>query len=161
MDILNSMESQEVFIIHQMPTSTAFGVRVDNGEKVFINSKLAKKHAIEEEQVRTFILIPNAKIDIPWQAVGVSENAEEITPRVENANLEDRISEHFKKEDNQVASTSKVLADALDVDIVSMQSALARMHNAGEMTKAQVHCRGGQDKASWILWAPSADWYEL
>ena len=160
MDILNNMESQEVFIIHQMPTSTAFGVRVDNGEKVFINSKLAKKHAIEEEQVRTFILIPNAKIDIPWQAVGVSGNAEDIAPRVENANLEDRIVEYFNKEDNQVASTSKVLADALDVDVVSLQSALVRMHNAGGMTKAQVHCKGGQDKASWVLVAPSADWYE-
>lgn len=144
-----------------MPTGTAFGVRVDNGEKVFINSKLAKKHTVAEEQVRTLTLIPNTKVDTPWQAVGVSANAEEPTPRVEVANLEDRIEEYFQEEANQVASTSKVLADALDVDVVSVQTALIRMHNAGEMTKAQVHCKGGQDKASWVLWAPNTDWYEM
>ena len=161
MNILNNMESQEVFIVHQMPTGTAFGVRVDNGEKVFINSKLAKKHTVAEEQVRTLTLIPNTKIDTPWQAVGVGANHTETTPRVEIANLEDRIVEHFKEEANQVASTSKVLADALDVDVVSVQTALIRMHNAGEMTKAQVHCKGGQDKASWVLWSPNTDWYEM
>lgn len=144
-----------------MPTGTAFGVRVDNGEKVFINSKLAKKHTVAEEQVRTLTLIPNTKVDTPWQAVGVAVNAEETTPRVEVANLEDRIEEYFQEEANQVASTSKVLADALDVDVVSVQTALIRMHNAGEMTKAQVHCKGGQDKASWVLWAPNTDWYEM
>lgn len=161
MSIINNMESQEVFITHQMPTGTAFGVRVDNGEKVFITSKLSKKHTITEEQVRTLILIPNTKIDTPWQAVGVSGVHTEPTPRVEVANLEDRIEEHFKEEANQVASTSKVLADALEVDVVSIQTALVRMHNAGEMTKAQVHCKGGQDKASWVLWAPNTDWYEM
>ena len=144
-----------------MPTGTAFVVRVDNGEKVFINSKLAKKHTVAEEQVRTLTLIPNTKVDTPWQAVGVSANVEEPTPRVEVANLEDRIEEYFQEEANQVASTSKVLADALDVDVVSVQTALIRMHNAGEMTKAQVHCKGGQDKASWVLWAPNTDWYEM
>lgn len=163
MNILNSMESQEVFIIHQMDTGTAFGVRVDNGEKVFINAKLAKKHDISEEQVWPLTLIPNAnsKDDTPWQAIRVPVGAEEIVPRVENVGLEDRISEHFKEEDNQVASTSKVLADALEVDVVSVQLALVRMHDAGEMTKAQVYCRGGQDKASWVLWSPNTDWYEM
>jgi hypothetical protein len=29
------------------------------------------------------------------------------------------------------------------------------------MTKAQVHCKGGQDKASWVLWSPNTDWYEM
>ena len=173
MSIVNSMETQEVFITHQMPTGTTFGIRVDNNENVFINAKLAKKHAITEEEVRTLILIPNANNnpDTPWQAVGVSGVHTEPTPRVEvvgssrrvanPASLEDRIVEHFQGEDNQVASTSKVLADALEVDVMSVQTALTRMHNAGGMTKAQVHCKGGQDKASWVLWAPNTEWYEM
>ena len=64
MNIINSMEAQEVFITHQLPTGTAFGVRVDNGEAVFINSKLAKRagllHDIGKAPTKKF------KIPVGW-----------------------------------------------------------------------------------------------
>ena len=88
MSIINSMEAQEVFITHQMPTGTAFGVRVDNGEKVFINSKLSKKHAIAEEEVRMLIIIPNTKIETPWQAIGVSGDPTSLNKFVSNRRKE-------------------------------------------------------------------------
>tara|TARA_R110002072_G_scaffold16735_4_gene64964 strand:+ start:2014 stop:2547 length:534 start_codon:yes stop_codon:yes gene_type:complete len=168
MNIINSMEAQEVFITHQLPTGTAFGVRVDNGEAVFINSKLAKKHAVVEEQVLTLTLIQNNKADTPWQAIGgptpdqtIARRMVESTPRVEIADLEDCIERHFKRTANQAASTAAALAEKIGVEVTQMQTALSRMHNAGQMTKAQVHCRGGQDKASWVLWSPDASWYDM
>ena len=98
------MITAQVYIEHQLNTLTSFGVRADTGERVFINSKLAKKHSIAEEELRELVLLPNSdgeNTDTPWRAVGVSMNdAEttppvELTPRVEVAKLEDRIMDHF------------------------------------------------------------------
>tara|TARA_R110001592_G_scaffold332434_1_gene615821 strand:+ start:555 stop:1088 length:534 start_codon:yes stop_codon:yes gene_type:complete len=165
MNILDNMESQEVFIVHQMPTGTAFGVRVDNGEKVFINSKLAKKHTVAEEQVRTLILIPNTKIDTPWQAVGISgidsSHFEKPTPRVNTIDLEDRIVKYFREDENMHAIDAEKLAEALDVDVISMQKTLEYMHTAGEIKRAEVHCESGQHTPDWVLWSPHNEWFEL
>ena len=112
------------------------------------------------------VLLPNSGGDnanTPWKAMGVSmtetpKPAEE-TPRVEEAKLEDRIIEYFNIGENEAAITAPALAANMGVEDLQMQLALTRMHNAGDMAKAQVHVKGGQEKASWVLWAPSADWF--
>tara|TARA_R110000796_G_scaffold229834_1_gene347303 strand:+ start:298 stop:837 length:540 start_codon:yes stop_codon:yes gene_type:complete len=167
MSIVNSLESQEVFITHQMPTGTTFGIRVDNNENVFINAKLAKKHAITEEEVRTLILIPNANnnLDTPWQAVGISaidiSHFEKPTPRVNTIDLEDRIVKYFREDENMHAIDAEKLAEALDVDVISMQKTLKYMHTAGEIKRAEVHCESGQHAPDWVLWSPHTEWFEL
>ncbi len=160
------METVNVFIETQLETMTSFGVRVDNGEGVFIPARLAKKHNIVEEETRAMVLLPNVGDDAantPWKAMTMSmtettKPAEE-TPRVEVAKLEDRIMAYFDVVDNEHAITAPALAENLGVEDLQMQLALTRMHNAGDMAKAQVHVKGGQEKASWVLWAPSADWF--
>ena len=87
--------------------------------------------------------------------------ATEETPRVVVAKLEDRIVEYFKVEHNQFAQTAPALAKALGEDDLHMQSTLVRMHNIGEVAKAQVWARGTQEKASTVLWALSIDWFAM
>lgn len=164
------MITAQVFIEHQLDTNTSFGVRVDTGERVFVNSKLVRKHNIEEEQVRELTLLPNSNdthADTPWRAVGVSiqdaadHPVTDTSPRVEVAKLEDRIVAHFDVEDNQYPHKAAELADALDEEDLQMQMTLTRMHMAGEVAKAQVWAKGTQDKASFVLWAPNTEWFAL
>ena len=162
------MITAQVYVEHQLSTLTSFGVRADTGERVFINSKLAKKHSITEEELRELVLLPNSdgdNTDTPWRAVGVSMNdAEttppvELTPRVEVAKLEDRIMDHFAIEDNQYPHKASELADVLGEEDLQMQMTLTRMHTTGELAKAQVWAKGTQEKASFVLWAPETDWF--
>ncbi len=161
-----ALNAQEVYITARLDTDTSFGVRVDSGEQVFINAKLVRDKGLNAGDTRKLILTPNpsGKEDTPWQAIGVSIGdmaPEEPTPRVEEAKLEDRIVAYFDIGDNQVSITAPALAENMGVTEAEMQLALSRMHNAGEMAKAQVHVKGNQEKASWVLWSPSADWFSM
>jgi hypothetical protein len=161
---MNALNAQQVYITTRLDTDTSFGVRVDNGEQVFINAKLVRDKDLDAGDTRKLILTPNpsGKSDTPWQAIGISIEdtvPEKPTPRVEEAKLEDRIMAYFDVADNEHAITAPALAENMGVEDLQMQMTLTRMHNAGEMAKAQVHCKGGQEKASWVLWAPSADWF--
>lgn len=160
------METVSVFIETQLDTRTSFGVRVDNGESVFINARLAKKYDIVEDETRAMVVLPNVGSDsdkTPWKAMSVSmtdtPKAVEPTPRVEKAKLEDRIMELFDEENNQYPHRASELADALGEEDLQMQVTLSRMHMTGEIAKAQVWAKGSQEKASFVLWAPSTDWF--
>lgn len=161
---MTALNAQEVYITTRLGTDTSFGVRVDNGEQVFINAKLVRDKGLDAGDTRKLIITPNpsGKSDTPWQAIGISIDdtaPEKPTPRVEVAKLEDRIMDYFDVADNEHAITAPALAENMGVEDLQMQMTLTRMHNSGEMAKAQVHCKGGQEKASWVLWAPSADWF--
>ena len=161
------MISEKVYIDTQLETKTTFGVRVDTGEGVFVNAKITKKHDIQEGEVRELVLVPNpdnGENTCVWRAIGVSMNdttpaVEPDTPRVEVAKLEDRIADYFRDEENQFAHTARMLAEELAVSDTEMQLTLSRMHNAGEITKAQVWKQGGKDKASFVLWAGDTSWF--
>jgi hypothetical protein len=162
------METVGVFIETQLDTKTSFGVRVDNGESVFINARLAKKHNIVEDETWDMVVLPNVGEDnanTPWKAMTLSVEetlkVTEETPRVVVAKLEDRILEYFKVEDNQFPHTAPTLAEELGENDLHMQQTLSRMHMTGEISKAQVWARGTQEKASSVLWAPSTDWFTM
>ena len=161
---MNALNAQQVYITTRLDTDTSFGVPFDNGEQVFINAKLVRDKDLDAGDTRKLILTPNpsGKADTPWQAIGISIEdtvPEKPTPRGVIAKLEDRIMDYFDVEGNEHAITAPALAENMGVEDLQMQMTLTRMHKAGEMAKAQVHCKGGQEKASWVLWAPSADWF--
>jgi hypothetical protein len=161
------MISAQVYIETQLDTSTSFGVRVDNGERVFVNAKLAKRISLSEDDLRELTLLPNpdpTRTDTPWRAIGVAiATADEPEPepasRPALPTLENRVTAHFADPDNGFPHTSPALAEALGVDSMLMQTTLTRMHNMGEMAKAQVFAKGGQRSASSVLWAPEAAWF--
>lgn len=180
----------DVYIKSQLATHTGFGIRADLGEEVFINAAFMKKFDLRIDTVRKLVLAPNpSRPNTPWQAIGMSmddagalvgelvmqaseddarpielgivDAGEEPTARVHIAKLEDRIVEMFDIESNQFASTASTLAVEMDVSEGEMQLALSRMHNAGEIAKAQVFAKGTQEKASFVLWARETTWFSL
>jgi len=170
----------DVYIKSQLATHTGFGIRADLGEEVFINAAFMKKFDLRIDTVRKLVLAPNPnRPSTPWQAIGMSmddagalvgelvmqasedDAGEEPTARVHIAKLEDRIVEMFDIESNQFASTASTLAVEMDVSEGEMQLALSRMHNAGEIAKAQVFAKGTQEKASFVLWARETTWFSL
>ena len=163
------MTPEKVYIENQLETQTSFGVRMDTGEGVFVNSKLVKRYDIQEGQIRELILLPNpANGDnkCVWKAIGVSltDTTPAVvvdTPRVEVAKLEDRITKYFQDDVNQFAHTARMLAEEIAVSDTEMQLTLSRMHNAGEIAKAQVWKQGGKDKASFVLWAVDTSWFSI
>lgn len=162
------METVSVFIETQLDTKTSFGVRVDNGESVFVNARLAKRHNIMEDETWDMVVLPNVGEDsanTPWKAITLSMKetlkAAAETPRVEVAKLEDRIMALFGLEDNQYPHRASELAEELGEEDLHMQQTLSRMHMTGEVAKAQVWARGTQEKASFVLWAPSTDWFTM
>ena len=163
------MISEKIYIETQLETQTSFGARVDNGEGVFINAKIVKKHNLQEGEIRELILIPNpdnGENTCVWRAIGVSMSdtipaVETDTPRVEVAKLEDRITKYFQDDVNHFAHTARMLAQELGVSDAEMQLTLSRMHNAGEIAKAQVWKQGGKDKASFVLWAVDTAWFSV
>lgn len=158
------MITHKVYIETQLETHTSFGARIDNGEGVFINSKIVKKYSLQEGEVRELVLIPNpdkGDVNCMWRAIGVSISSVEDTRRVEGAKLQDRITEYFQDERNQFAHTARMLAEEISVSDTETQLTLSRMHNAGEIAKAQVWKQGGQDKASSVLWAVDTSWFSV
>jgi hypothetical protein len=163
------METVNVFIETQLDTKTSFGARTDNGESVFVNARLAKKYDIVEDETYAMVVLPNAgadSSDTPWRAMGMSMTnvapaAVVETPRVVVAKLEDRIIKFLSNEDNQYPHRASELAEELGEEDMQMQATLNRMHLTGEIAKAQVWARGSQEKASFVLWAPSTDWFTL
>ena len=163
------MITEKVYIETQLETLTTFGVRLDTGEQVFIPSKIVKKHNILEEQTRELVILPNAHSfdSTPWRAIGVSisdtyetlRGTADPTSHVQLAKLEDRIIGYFDIEANQFPHSAPALADALGEEDLHMQQTLTRMHNTGEVAKAQVFAKGTQDKASVVLWAPDVSWF--
>ena len=164
----SNLTSAEIYMESCLPSGSSFGTRVDTGEQVFINARLTRKFGVEEGQLRKFTIVPNDPSRInstPWRALGISLEdtgpVVEDTPRVEEAKLEDRIIKMFEAEANQFAHTAVMLAEELGATEADIQLALSRMHNAGEMAKAQVHSKGGQDRASFVLWARDTTWFAL
>lgn len=163
------MISEKIYIETQLETQTSFGNRVDNGEGVFINAKIAKKHNLQEGEIRELILIPNpdnGDNTCVWRAIGVSMSdtipaVETNTPRTYAAKVEDRIAKYFQDDVNHFAHTARMLAEELGVCDTEMQLTLSRMHNAGEIAKAQVWRQGGKDKASFVLWAVDTAWFSV
>ena len=100
------------------------------------------------------MLIANSKIDTPLQAVVVSRSEishfEKPTHRVNTIDLEDRIVKYFREDENIHAIDAEKLAEAVDVDVISMLKTLEYMHTAGEISRAEVHCESGQHAPDWV-----------
>lgn len=163
------METTNVFLEHQLETGTSFGIRADNSDKVFIPARLVKKYDLEEENVYPLVLMPSTdKPDVPWRAVSMSVDAaitqttsKPEAPQMRPQTLPEAILEYFAVEETAYAQTAPEIAKALDKDPRDVQLALTRMHNNGDVIKAQVTGHGRQERASKVLWATDASWFSL
>ena len=162
---MNALNAQQVYITTRLDTDTSFGVRVDNGEQVFINAKLVRDKDLDAGDTRKLILTPNpsGKSDTPWQAIGISIEdtvPEKPTPRVEEAKLEDRIMDLLSMwRTMSMPSPLRHWPRTWVSPKPRCSWPLVACTTLGRWPRRRSIAKGGQDKASWVLWAPSADWF--
>jgi len=92
---------------------------------------------------------------------GFDPFAEEPSSKVQQATLEDRIMDLMRDEEHSYPHRVGELASKLTTDAASVQLALQRMHNAGEIWEAKIERKGTQTKASYVLWALDDEWFAL
>lgn len=122
------------------PSKSAFAVRKDNGEQVFIPSVVSKACGLEPTQIVKGKLVPNRhnSADVPWMAPIILPTEESIeTPQVV-FNALDRFD-------------YPVTADEAGLSLFSLQNA----HQEGKAVKLIVKARP-EDKAV-LYWAASMD----
>jgi hypothetical protein len=150
------MQEVTIYCTNVLDTNTAFGVRADNGEHVFIPSSVALGAKVQISETLTAHIVPNAvhPEKTPWFAIRVTRDGAPVAPPVEKpkpVTLDDRIAEYIEKQ-GQYATTSEVAAD-FDIDTTLASNALTRLFKQGRVARADVHARPDQQRPSFCLWA--------
>ena len=154
------MEQIEIFCQRIISTGSAFGIRIDIGEQIFIPAAVVKASGLYEGETAAAAVAPNKheNANTPWFVIRVHRNAAPITPTYEppapTQTLDDRALNVIREAEGYFA-TSEVAAD-LGVDTTIAHNALLRLFNQGKIAKADVYASGGQARPSFCLWAASA-----
>jgi len=150
------MERVEVFCKSIIRTGSAFGLRIDTGEQVFIPPALTRGTVLYEGETREMVVVPNAHKDATteWFCVRICE-ADETKPAPQPVMSIDDRALHFLREASSYYSTPEVAAE-LRTDTSLAHNALLRLFNQGKIAKADVYGSGGQSRPSFCLWASSA-----
>ena len=150
----------QILIENVTYAGSAFGI-TDKGEAVFINKRIVENQKIEIEDVITAHCVPNyedKRDDIPWMCIRAERPQPEPKPEPERT-AEDinQAALKFLKEDPENFWTTAEVAEDIDADTKTTGNALLRLFNAGKITRAEVHSKPNQDRASWNLWAATSD----
>ena len=147
-----------------------FGITT-SGEACFVGKNYIENNDLQEGDFFTARVAPNVghhKTSTPYKVVGKVSRlegfdpfAEEPSSKVQQATLEDRIMDLMRDEEHSYPHRVGELASKLTTDTASVQLALQRMHNAGEIWEAKIERKGTQTKASYVLWALDDEWFAL
>lgn len=151
-------------------SGSAFGVNED-GEQVFINARIVDVCKLQEGMSATARVLPNYadKRDvIPWRAIRVDRPSVELPefsmPPVPPAKEIDHVMTPAELEDQIMVElsngeywTTVELSNVLDLDTKTTGNACLRLFQKGRIAKAEVHAKPNQGRASFLLWARSAD----
>ena len=150
-------EPTPVFCKSIIASGTAFGIRMDTGDSVFIPSATAEEVRLREGEIVNAILVPNKHraSTTDWFAVRVSRTEPLPEPKPEPVlTIDDRALIAIKAADGYL--TTAEMAEVLKTDSRSAHNALLRLFNTGKVAKADVYAAGGQSRPSFCLWASSA-----
>lgn len=144
------METAQIYCSNVLPTKTAFGIRADTGEQVFIPSTVTNATNLEINEVVQAVMVPNKlhADKTPWFAISIERD---ITP--EQGSLDDRMLSYLTS--TAYASTSEI-AHEFSTDATTASNALNRLFRRGKLAKAEVYSRPGQERATTCLWATEA-----
>lgn len=143
------METAEIFCSNILPTKTAFGIRSDNGEQVFIPSTVTTASGLEVNDLVTAMIVPNKHHAerTPWFAVSV-EKGQKTEPDLDKRILS------FVGSTSYVA-TSEVVEE-FNIDSITASTTLNRLFRQGKLAKADVYASADQARVSFCLWAVNA-----
>jgi len=150
-------ESTTIFCKSIIPSGSAFGIRIDTGDSVFIPSAVTESTCLREGEIVEAVLVPNKgrTSTTEWFAVQVSRTEEQEPPKPKSAmTIDDRAYSTIKISDGYL--TTAEMAELLNTDSTIAHNALLRLFNQGKIAKADVYGSGGQSRPSFCLWAVSA-----
>ena len=148
------MERVTIFCKSMIKTGSAFGVRTDTGEQVFLSPAVVRGSRLYEGEVVDVIVVPNAHRDATTEWFGIRicrDNNEAPKPVM---SVDDRAYSTIKISDGYL--TTAEMAELLNTDSTIAHNALLRLFNQGKIAKADVYGSGGQSRPSFCLWAVSA-----
>jgi hypothetical protein len=149
-----AMERVTIFCKSIIKTGSAFGVRTDTGEQVFLSPAVVRGSRLYEGEVVDVIVVPNAHRDATTEWFGIRicrDNNEAPKPVM---SVDDRAYSTIKISDGYL--TTAEMAELLGTDTTIAHNALLRLFNQGKIAKADVYGSGGQSRPSFCLWAVSA-----
>ena len=149
-----AMERVTIFCKSIIKTGSAFGVRTDTGEQVFLSPAVVRGSRLYEGEVVDVIVVPNAHRDATTEWFGIRicrDNNEAPKPAM---SIDDRAYSTIKISDGYL--TTAEMAELLGTDTTIAHNALLRLFNQGKIAKADVYGSGGQSRPSFCLWAASA-----
>ena len=139
----------EIFCTNVLESGSAFGLRSDNGEQVFIPASVSIGSGLRINDIVNAIIVPNSyqPEKTPWFVVKI---------------IGESIDEHIEGDDNDMLITldkfeyasTEELADELGVEVDEAHNTLTKMFNAGRLTKAHVYqVVEAKSKVVSTLWA--------
>lgn len=149
------MQEVKVFCTNVLSTNTAFAMRQDTGDQVFIPSAVAHAARLKPTDVVIAHIVPNTHHPekTPWFAVHISREGDsapepKATPE---KSLDDRIADYI--EGQTLYATTSEVADEFSVDTTIAGNALNRLFRQGRVARAEVFSKPDQQRASFCLWA--------
>lgn len=180
---MNLTHTHEFLITHITDSGTGFAVRTDNGESVHISPRLLQQAHANLDDICTGIIVQNAVEEqrerTPWVAAYVQERraardvlglATDVPAEAVQAPTEEpepinwpavqREVIAFLRSDEATYCETADIADVVGVETRKLSQHLENMHSRGEICKAYVAQRAGQQRASLVLWSIDADVYK-
>ena len=175
--------THEFLITHITDSGTGFGVRTDNGESVHISPRLLQQAHANLDDICVGIIVQNAVEEqrerTPWVAAYVQERraardvlgvatdapAEAVQAPTEEpkqidwADVQRKVIAFLRSDEATYCETADI-ADVVGVETRKLSQHLENMHARGEICKAHVNQRAGQQRASLVLWSIDADVYK-
>jgi hypothetical protein len=152
------MQEVKVFCTNVLDTHTAFAMRADTGEQVFIPSAVAHAANLKPAETVMATIVPNTHHPdkTPWFAIRVDrgEPAPEPAPEPAVKPLDERIADYVEAQ--PLYATTAEIAEEFDVDTTTAGNALNRLFRLGRIVRADVYSKPDQQRASFCLWAASA-----
>lgn len=158
-------------IVNQLDSGTSFALADDSNEQIFIRSVLAKRVALEIGDEVEIIAVPNANDtgSCPWFALRVivlqddrfDDEDDMIDAELEQYDEPKTAPEPQRKwaeeaymflDVNGPATTSQI-ARAVGYSTANIRTYLCKMHDRGEIVRADIRTSSAQSKASATVWA--------
>jgi hypothetical protein len=155
-----------------------FGVTAE-GDRVFLNARLVSAVGLREGDTVTCQILPNyedRRDDVPFRAIR-ADNPRRVVVTVDQdyddppevveqdvaaePTIKDRILQHLRDTGPTCTGTLvKVMGDP-SLGTTEMHALCSAMHKVGTIARADVYRRAGQDRASMVVWALSANEFEV
>lgn len=165
-------ESVTIFCTNILDTGTAFGMRADTGEQIFIPAMVSKRAGLKIGDQSQGTIIPNHQHGerTPWFAIQIDPIQDPDAPvsledrlgaAIENykpvaLSLDDRIALTIAEHEGAYHTTGEI-AKMVSVDSIMASSALNRLLKNGRVARAEVHARADQLRPSFCLWAENVN----